>query len=155
MVSIKDMLRLEFYKLKKTYEGPIELKKDASGAYDSVKVKSGRGLDEKKSLDEVIAKINEKYTGVITDADRVLLTNLQTKLMADSKLTNIAKTSDPQIFAESIFPKAFNKAAQDSYMESQDTYTSLFEDKSKYDAVMGLWHRLFIGRCRKNDIRSY
>ena len=48
----------------------------------------------------------------------------------------MAKTSDPQIFAESIFPKAFGDAAQDSYMESQDTYTTLFEDQHKYNAIM-------------------
>lgn len=48
----------------------------------------------------------------------------------------MAKTSDPQIFAESIFPKAFGDAAQDSYMESQETYTTLFEDQHKYNAIM-------------------
>jgi len=37
---------------------------------------------------------------------------------------------------ESIFPKAFGAAAQDSYLESQDTYTSLFEDQHKYNAIM-------------------
>ena len=52
------------------------------------------------------------------------------------KLTKMAQTSDPQIFVESIFPKAFGTAAQDSYLESQDTYTSLFEDQHKYNAIM-------------------
>ena len=56
--------------------------------------------------------------------------------MSDTKLQTMAKTSDPQIFAESIFPKAFGTAAQDSYMESQDTYTTLFEDQAKYNAIM-------------------
>ena len=36
----------------------------------------------------------------------------------------------------SFFPKAFGNAAQDSYMESQDTYTTLFEDQAKYNAIM-------------------
>ena len=52
------------------------------------------------------------------------------------KLRNMARTSAPQIFTESIFPKAFGIAAQDSYMESQDTYTSLFADQAKYNAMM-------------------
>ena len=30
----------------------------------------------------------------------------------------------------------FSDAAQDSYMESQETYSSLFEDQSKYNAIM-------------------
>ena len=65
-----------------------------------------------------------------------LLTALRSRLMADKKLTKMAQTSDPQIFVESIFPKAFGAAAQDSYLESQDTYTSLFEDQHKYNAIM-------------------
>ena len=54
----------------------------------------------------------------------------------DPKLISMAKSSDPQIFAESVFPKAFGTTAQDSYMESQETYTSLFEDRAKYNAIM-------------------
>ena len=48
----------------------------------------------------------------------------------------MAASSDPRIFAESIFPQAFGEAAQNSYMESRETYQSLFEDKAKYTAVM-------------------
>ena len=140
MINIEDMLSIEFYKLKKIYEGPIQLQKDVAGAYNSTKVKSSKGLDEKKPLDEVIAKINEKYKGAITDADR--------------KLTNIAKTSDSQIFAESIFPKAFNKVAQDSYMESQGTYHLFLKTSACMISLWELWHRLYIGRCERNDTRS-
>ena len=90
----------------------------------------------KTTLLKIIAKINEKYKGEFTEGDKVLLTALRTRLMADKKLTKMAQTSDPQIFVESIFPKAFGAAAQDSYLESQDTYTSLFEDQHKYNAIM-------------------
>ena len=61
---------------------------------------------------------------------------MKDKLMADEKLQNMAKTSDPQIFNESIFPKAFGSVAQDCYDESQDAFTSLFADQAKYNAVM-------------------
>ena len=92
--------------------------------------------EEKVPLDEIIEKINELYKGPFTEGDRVLMTALYTKMRDDPKLIGLAKTSDPQIFAESIFPKAFGTTAQDSYMESQETYTSLFEDKAKYNAIM-------------------
>mgnify|MGYP006988955821 CR=1 FL=1 len=101
-----------------------------------VKWHFGDQPEEKQPLDEIIEKINEQYKGQFTDADKVLLTALRAKLMSDTKLRTMAKTSDPQIFAESIFPKAFGTAAQDSYMESQDTYTTLFEDQAKYNAIM-------------------
>jgi len=107
------------------------------------------GLDPKEPLDEIIEKINQKYKGTFTEGDKVLLTALRTKLMADSKLANLARTSDPQIFAESIFPKAFGEAAQDSYMESQDTYTALFEDRHKYNAIMGALAEIVYREMRK------
>ena len=61
---------------------------------------------------------------------------LHAKLISDKKLGSSARTADPRIFTESIFPAAFGTAAMESYMESQDCYSALFEDKTKYDAVM-------------------
>ena len=135
LVDLEGRLQLEYYKLQKTFEGTIALQ-EAKGVYEAAKQKGSTGHDSKEPLDEIIAKINEKYKGAFTDGDRVLLNALHTKLMANKKLVSMAKSTDPQIFAESIFPKAFGDAAQDSYMEAQDTYTSLFEDQNKYNAIM-------------------
>ena len=135
MVDLEGKLKLEYYKLQKTFAGSIELEQ-VKGVYEPAKQKGAMGLDTKSPLDEIIAKINEKYKGEFTEGDKVLLTALRSRLMANKKLTKMAQTSDPQIFVESIFPKAFGAAAQDSYLESQDTYTSLFEDQHKYNAIM-------------------
>lgn len=128
-------LKLEYYKLQKTFDGAITLEQ-SKGVYESHTKKGVAGTDPKEPLDEIIAKINERFKGEFTEADRVLLTALHHRLMGDKKLASMARTADPQIFAESIFPKAFGTAAQDSYMESQETYTSLFEDQHKYNAIM-------------------
>ena len=76
-IDLDGKLKLEYYKLQKTFEGSIKLEK-VDGQY-----------------------VPSKKQG-----------------------------------AESIFPSAFGNAAMESYMEAQDSYGSLFEDKSKYDAVM-------------------
>ena len=75
--------------------------------------------------------------------------NWNAVLSADSKLSRLAQSSDPQIFAESIFPKAFGTAAQDSYMEVQTTFASLFEDMGKYKAVMSALAELLYRDFRK------
>ena len=103
----------------------------------------------KEPLDEIILKINEKFKGEFTNADRVLLTALHDRLLADQKLAKLARSSDPQIFTESIFPKAFDTAAQDSYLEAQDTFSSLFEDTSKYKAIMSALAEWLYGEFRK------
>ena len=111
--------------------------------------KGALGGDSKEPLDEIIQKINEKYKGKFTNADRVVFTILYDRLSADPKLSRLAQSSDPQIFAESIFPKAFSTAAQDSYMEAQATFASLFEDMGKYNAVMSALAELLYRDFRK------
>ena len=137
MVDLEGKLKLEYYKLEKTFDGAIQLAKQ-KGSYEPASQKGALGLDAKEPLDEIIDKVNERYKGNFTERDKVLLTTLRDKLIEDKKLAKMAKSSDPQIFTESIFPKAFGDAATESYMESQDTYTSLFEDQAKYNAIMGV-----------------
>jgi type I restriction enzyme R subunit len=134
-VDLDGKLKLEYYKLQKTFEGAIQLE-NKDGQYVPAKQKGASGKQEKSTLDEILDKINEKYKGEFTDADKVILGVLHDKLMGDDKLASSAQTSDPRIFTESIFPTAFGNAAMESYMESQDSYSSLFEDKSKYNAIM-------------------
>lgn len=134
-VDLDGKLKLEYYKLQKTFEGAIQLE-NLDGQYIPAKNKGVQGKKEKSTLDEILDKINEKYKGDFTDGDKVMLDALHDKLMKDDKLASSARTTDPRIFVESIFPNAFGNAAMDSYMESQDSYSSLFEDKSKYNAIM-------------------
>lgn len=135
MADIEKMLKLEMYKLEQTFDGDISLG-DESGVYTPAAPKGAAKPEDKDPLDEIIERINEKYKGNFTEADRVMISALADKLRGNQKLANMAVSSDPQIFAESIFPQAFSDAAQDSYMESQETYSSLFEDRSKYNAIM-------------------
>ncbi|MCF0122886.1 MAG: type I restriction endonuclease subunit R, partial [Ruminiclostridium sp.] len=135
MDDIEKMLSLEMYRLEKTFEGDISLSGEI-GAYEPATPKGPGKPEEKDTLDEIIERINELYNGAFTDADRVMVEALANRLRGDEKLTNMALSSDPQIFAESIFPQAFSTAAQDSYMESQETYTALFEDQHKYNTIM-------------------
>ena len=78
-----------------------------------VNARSVASPEKKLPLDEIIDKINEQYNGTFTDADRVVVSAMKDKLMADEKLQSMAKTSDPQIFNDSVFPKFFNLIAQD------------------------------------------
>lgn len=149
MIDLENKLQLEYYKLQKTFEGTIALK-DEAGTYTPANTKSATKPEEKSPLDEVIKKINEQYKGKFTEADKVLLSTLWTKLMGDTKLQALARTGDPQIFAESIFPKAFETAAYDSYAESQDAYATLFEDHAKYKIFMHALGNLIYREMRTN-----
>lgn len=134
-IDLEGKLKLVYYKLEKTGEGAITLEEE-SGVYTPANDKSSAQPEEKQLLDEIIRKINEQCKGKFTEADKVILTTLSTKLMNDTNLQAKAKTSAPQIFTEIIFPEAFGTAAQDSYNESQGAFATLFENKKIYDAIM-------------------
>ena len=135
MMDIEGALKLEFYKLEKTFEGDIALREE-SGGYDPAGAKGTAVPEQKEPLEEVIQKINDLFSGDFGDGDRVMIYALRERLRADKKLEKIAQTSDPQIFTQSIFPAAFDTAAMDGYVEQNEAYTSLFQNKSKYNAVM-------------------
>lgn len=135
IMDIESALKLEFYKLEKTFKGGIGLD-NTTGVYEPSSSK-GKAVPEKKEpLEEIIEKINQLFAGNFGEADKVLLYTLHDKLIKDKKLGKIAKSSDPQVFIESIFPKSFDSVAQDSYVEQTEAFTSLFQDKNKYNAIM-------------------
>ena len=147
-VDLEGKLKLEYYKLQKTFEGSIVLK-EGTEPISPANTRIVAQPEKKLPLDEIIDKINEQYNGAFTDADRVMANAMQDRLMADQKLQNIAKTSDPKIFADSIFPKYFETVAQECYMESQDAYGSLFADKAKYSAFMHAMASVIYREMRK------
>ena len=153
MIDLEGKLKLEYYKLEPEFVGSITLE-ETPGVLHPANAIGEANPEENEPLDEIIKRINEQYKGDFTDGDKVMLSALRAKLMSDTKLQTMAQTSDPQIFAESIFPKAFGAAAQDSYIESQNTYTSLFEDQSKYNAIMHALGAIIYRDMRRQEIEQ-
>lgn len=136
--NLGNQVKLEFYNLKKTFEGEINLGNDEAESYKPAKVKKPVGQEEKTSpLEEVIEKINEEYGDAFSEGDRVVLTALHNKLKKEKSLANAVKNNKDNklMFTDSIFQRYFDDAAQEAYMESIDTYKSLFSDKNKYTAI--------------------
>jgi type I restriction enzyme R subunit len=148
-LDLDGKLKLEYYKLQKTFEGKIKLA-DEDGEFTPKK--GGGGVpDKKEPLDEVIDRINLLFAGNFTDADRVILFALHEILKEDKKLRKTARSSNPQIFTESIFPKIFAQIAQESYVEQTEAYTALFQDQSKYNAIMVALAEILYREFNKKD----
>ena len=93
-----------------------------------------KGKDEKKTLDEILERINEKYKGEFTDGDKVVIQDLHDRLIKNKKLKKVAKNNDAHMLSESMFTSFFDTAALNGYTEAQHSYASLFEDHAKYSA---------------------
>ena len=98
----------------------------------------GRKPEEKRDLlKNIIDKINIMYAGKFTEADRVIVETIYDRMQkVDKTLKKQAKNSNANMFAQNIFPKAFEEIAQSCYMEQMDAFAKLFEDKQFYERVM-------------------
>ena len=57
------------------------------------------------------------------------------KMSQDEILRKSAQQDGEQIFVNSVFSKAYDKTAMDSYKESRETFGTLFSDPKKYAAL--------------------
>lgn len=139
-VNLDDKIKLEFYKLEKTFEGDIAL--ETPGDYVVVENPKGidlnKGKDDKDELLEIIInQINERYNGIFSDGDRVIVETIYGKVLkGNKKLRTYAKKNNIEAFSESIFPKIFADVAQECYEEQMDAFKKLFEDKTFYTTIM-------------------
>jgi type I restriction enzyme R subunit len=140
MIDIEQLLSLEYYKLRETFKGSINLKADEKGVYEPATEAGGSSKNPKSPLDEIIEKINERYKGDFNEADKVVIGAFQSKLMKNNSLIEQAKayTNNKEMFTQSIFPDAFGNIAMECYTESQESYGSILHEsnKEKYNAIM-------------------
>ena len=133
MIDITSKIKLEYYKLEKTFEGSVELNKE-NGVIEPQRIKNNVGEKEKKTpLSEVIKKINEEFGAKFTERDRVIFEDVYSTMKQDKKLMQSARSNGRQMFENNIMPKSFDDTLQSSYMENMEAYQSWFEDKQKYE----------------------
>lgn len=151
-LDLDEKLKLEFYKLEQTFKGDITLNPNNDPLVGPTTFVPQEKEDEKRDLlEEIIKKINLRFEGVFdNDSDRVIVEALYNKIIKDDKtLSRQARRNDAEVFEKSIFPKTFEKAAQESYADSMKSFSKLFEDKSFYNAVMEV-----IGKEAYKNLRS-
>ena len=96
-----------------------------------------KSIDDESTLEEIISNINEKYQGIFTEGERVIVENMYKKCTKDKALKKYAKNNYAEIFEQSIFQEEFKRIAQTCYMESMGAFAKLFENKELYNNVMG------------------
>ena len=88
-------------------------------------------------LSNIIDKINMMYQGNFTEADKVIVETIFDALGKEKKkLTKQAKNADVNMFSQNIFPKIFEKIAQECYVQQMDSFAKLFEEQSFYNRIM-------------------
>ena len=138
MKDIEDKLKLDYFKLKDTFDGEIELEESSkdSELKNSKNVDMGRRVDNYEELNEILKEINDQFNGILTESDRVMMTTLVVKTMSEDELKEYARKNDRQVYVHSIFPEFFEKIAMDCYLSQMDAFKKLYENKDLYNVIM-------------------
>ena len=138
-VDLTGKLALEHNKMTEIFTGSIVLnptKEDKTLRSET----GGEGnlqINNTDTLENIIQKINLMFQGNFTEADKVIIETIYDAIQKEGKkLSKQAKNSDVNMFAQNIFPKVFDKIAQDCYVQQMDSFAKLFEEQSFYDRVM-------------------
>ena len=138
-VDLTGKLALEHNKLTESFSGSIVLEPTA----DDKTLENEKGGVAKPTevptdlLSNIIDKINLMYQGNFTEADKVIVETIFDALGKEKKkLTKQAKNADVNMFSQNIFPKIFEKIAQEWYVQQMDSFAKLFEEQSFYNRIM-------------------
>ncbi|MBA2850841.1 type I restriction enzyme R subunit [Methanococcus maripaludis] len=137
-IDLDDKIKLEYYKLSKTFEGDISLetKGDCAMLTNPKTIDNIIGVTgNDELLDAIISKINEVYEGEFSDGDKVMVKTIYGKLLNDSeKLEQYTKDSF-EIFNDSFFPELFDKATRSCFLEQSNSFKKIFENRTFYNTI--------------------
>lgn len=136
LLDLGDGVRLDFYKLSKTGEGPASLAPgDAAAITGPVAVGTGRAAEESVSpLSEIIGKVNERYNTEFAEEHRVYLEVERRRLASDPQLRQQALVN-----SRDQFENAFNSRADLNLIRGMDAHNGLVNALMKDQKV---WHAL-------------
>ena len=118
-IDIDDKVLLEYYRLEKDYEGPIELE-STDGGFTPISGEAGHREPKKDPLTAIIDKINEKYGTNFTEMDKVLV-QMENDYATQEKWQSYAKNNDRSTFML-LFAKDFPNMAAERYEQNDQFF---------------------------------
>lgn len=136
--NIEDKIKLEYASLTESFRGAITLNEKppvfVPGGSSAPKVPSKK----KDTLQSIIDKVNERFSGKFTDADRVIIEGIYQMFMKDNevqKFRKYAKDNSTEMFVQSLFPDKFKRIVTRCFMENKTSFDKLFSDPEFYEQV--------------------
>lgn len=146
-VDIDDKVLLEYYRLEKDFEGPIELE-STDGGFTPISGDTGHREPKKNPLTAIIDKINEKYSTNFTEMDKVLV-QMENDYATQEKWQSYAKNNDRSTFML-LFAKDFPNMAAERYEQNDQFFRKLFDDPDMMQQVMETVGSVLYERLKKN-----
>ena len=153
-VDIEDKIKLEYASLTETFKGAIVLDEKppvfVPGGSTAPKIPNKK----KDTLQSIIDKVNERFSGNFTDSDRVIIEGIYQMFMKDSevkKFKKYAKDNSTEMFVRSLFPDKFRDIVTQCFLDNNDSFAKLFNDPDFYQKVQEAMAQELYKALRKSD----
>ena len=137
-VDIEEKIKLEYASLTETFRGAIVLDEKPPVFTPSGGIVPKVPNKKKDTLQSIIDKVNERFDGNFTDADRVIIEGIYQMFMKDSevkKFKKYAKDNSTEMFVQSLFPDKFRDIVTQCFLDNNESFGKLFNDPDFYQKV--------------------
>lgn len=137
-VDIDDKIKLEYASLNETFSGAIMLDEKPPVFVPGGGLTPKIPTKKKDTLQSIIDKVNERFSGNFTDADRVIIEGIYQMFMKDSevkKFRKYAKDNSTEMFVQSLFPDKFRDIVTQCFLDNNESFSKLFNDPEFYQRV--------------------
>lgn len=137
-IDVDDKIRLEYASLTETFAGAIVLDEKPPIFIPGGSVAQKKNSKKKDTLQSIIDKVNERFSGNFTDADRVIIEGIYQMFMKDTevkKFKKYAKDNSTEMFVKSLFPDKFRDIVTQCFLDNNDSFAKLFNDPDFYQKV--------------------
>ena len=136
--NIEDKIKLEYASLTETFRGAIVLDEKPPVFVPSGSTAPKVPNKKKDTLQSIIDKVNERFSGNFTDSDRVIIEGIYQMFMKDSevkKFQKYAKDNSTEMFVRSLFPDKFRDIVTQCFLDNNESFSKLFNDPDFYQKV--------------------
>lgn len=137
-VNVDEKIRLEYASLTKTFAGAIVLDEKPPVFVPGGSAVPKKNSKKKDTLQSIIDKVNERFSGNFTDADRVIIEGIYQMFMKDTdvkKFKKYAKDNSTEMFVKSLFPDKFKDIVTQCFLDNNESFAKLFNDPDFYHKV--------------------
>ena len=136
--DIEDKIKLEYASLTETFAGAIVLDEKPPAFVPSGGTAPKVPNKKKDTLQSIIDKVNERFSGNFTDSDRVIIEGIYQMFMKDAevkKFKKYAQDNSTEMFVKSLFPDKFRDIVTQCFIDNAESFDKLFSDPDFYQKV--------------------
>jgi type I restriction enzyme R subunit len=136
-IHLADEVALEYYTVKKTFEGSISLTPDDENVPVTPVKFAGTGVKEEQEeyLSSIIERLNKRFGTDFTKADQLSVEQIKEDFASDEDLVQKAKTNTIDDF-RLAFEKVFINKVIDRMDQNQAFFTRVLDDEQFKNALM-------------------